>query len=248
MPAWTMAEIRQTVATNLAHGRVDVELDDVHYQRGVDAAVKALARHFPMHGYQVLPISPGGTKVKLTPRNLLGVLDCDFFIGGLRLEEAPYYTRWVDRMLELGDMKDTQRIFGDKPEWHWAMEVDPVTAEEAAWVYLQFTRSSFLDTFARIPSHVCVMFAWHVDASDDQFVGVRRIPYDMRQWVEDYATAKCRTILGDARGKFRGQPGMADESLLPADGATQVERGEADMRRLEEDLRMRKRQAPVLFD
>ena len=41
---------------------------------------------------------------------------------------------------------------------------------------------------------------------------------------------------------------MADESLLPADGATQVERGEADMRRLEEDLRMRKRQAPVLFD
>jgi hypothetical protein len=79
-------------------------------------------------------------------------------------------------------------------------------------------------------------------------VGVRRIPYDLRQWVEDYATAKARTILGDVRGKFGGEPGMSDESVLQNDGGMQVQRGERDMRRLEDDLLERKRQSPLLID
>ncbi len=248
MPDWSLADIRAAVTANLGGGRVDLELDEAHFTRSVDAAVKAMARHFPMHGYQVLPISPGGIRIQLTMQNLLGVLACDFFIGGLRLEEAPYYTRWVDRMIELGDMKDTQRVFGDQPEWHWQTEVNPSTLAEEHWLYVHTTRSSFMDTFARIPSHVCVQFAWYVSPSDDRMVGVRRIPFDMRQWVEDYATAKCRTILGDIRGKYRGVPGMSDESVLPNDGAELVQRGERDMQRLEEDLRMRKRQAPLLID
>lgn len=248
MPAWTMAEIRKTVALNLGQGRIDIELDDAHFARAVEASVKCLARYFPMHGYQVIAVSPGGTRYEITAQNFLGVLACDFFIGGLRLEEAPYYTRWVDRMLELGDMRDTQLVFGDKPEWHWQTEVNPDTLIEQHWLYTHFTRSSFMDTFARIPSHVCVQFAWHVSPSDDQRVGVSRIPYDMRQWVEDYATAKCRAILGEVRGKYRGVPGMADESVLPNDGAEQVQRGEEAMRRLEEDLRIRRRQVPILID
>lgn len=248
MPDLTMAELRRVVGLNLGYGRVDLELDDHHFARAVEASVKMLARHFPMHGYQVIPVFSGGTRTLLNLQNLLGVLACDFFIGGLRLEEAPYYTRWVDRMIELGDMKDTQRIFGDKPEWHWQREVNPTTYAEEDWLYTQFTRSSFMDTFARIPSNVCIQFAWHISPNDDKMVGVRRIPYDMRQWVEDYATSKARTILGDIRNKFGGEPGMSDESVLRNDGALMVQRGERDMQRLEADLLARKRQSPLLID
>jgi hypothetical protein len=246
--SYTVADVRRIVGLNLGDGRSDIELDAAHFDRALDAALKAMSRYLPQHGYVVIPVNPGGNKYKLVIRNLLGVLNCEVFTGGIRLEEAPYYTRWVDRMLELGDMEQTQRVFGDQPEWHWQMEVDPVTYAEEAWLYVQFTRSSFTDTFARIPTHACVQFAWHIEPTDDRAVGVCRIPYDMRQWVEDFATAKCRTILGEIRGKFGGVPGQSDESVMPGDGAAQVARGEAAMAALMEDLRLRRRQMPLTID
>jgi hypothetical protein len=245
---YTLAELRQNVSLNLGDGRVDVELNNHHFQRGLDAALKALARHYPQHGYQVISVSFGSLKYKLTARNILGVLDCTPFNSGPRFEEAPYYTRWVDRMMELGDMQDTQRVFGDKPDWHAQWETDTQTNERAMWVYVHFTRSSFVDTFARTPTAACVQFAWYIEASDDLQVGVRQIPYDFRQWVEDFATAKCRTILGDIRGKFAGIPGAADGSMLPNDANGQIQRGERDMGRLMSDLEERRRQLPIMID
>jgi hypothetical protein len=248
IPKYTVAELRRVIEMNLAKGQVDIELGNEHFARAVDAALKALARWFPMHGYQVLPVFPGGNKYKLTAQNVLGVLNVEFFIAGPRFEEAPYYTRWVDRSIELADMKDTQRVFGDTPEWHQMKEVNQTTGDEETWIYTSFTRSTFMDTFARLPSHICAMFAWCIEPTDDINVGVNRIAYDLRQWVEDYATAKARTILGDSRGKFGGVPGDTDGSVLPNDGDRQVQRGERDMARLMEDLNNRRRQAPILWD
>jgi len=245
---YTLAAIRKTVEDDLGFGRVDVELDNRHFTRGLDAALKALARWFPMYGYQVLPVNPGGTKYKVTAANIIGVLSCTFFNGGPRFEEAPYYTRWVDRLLELGDMSDNQKVFQDQPEWHWQFENTGVDNAQECWLYTSFTRSSFVDTFARLPSHVCVQFAWYIEPSDNNLVGVPMLPMDLRQWVEDYTVAKCRTILGEIRNKFGGSPGSSDESLMPNDGSEQIQRGEDAMKRLTDDLNARRRQAPLLID
>lgn len=242
--AYNLTKLQEIIAHNLGLGRVEVELNAEHYRRAIDATLKMLARWYPQHGFQVIPVSAGGSKYELKARNCIGVIDCTFFNSGIRFEEAPYYTRWTDRTFELIDMKDTQRVFGDDPIWFEQEEID-AAGEPHRYVYAQFTQSSFVDTFARIPTVMCVEFTWEIEASDDPRVGVSRIPRDMHQWVEDYATARCRVIMGDVRGKFTGVPGADDGSLLPVDGAMQVQRAEEKMRALEKDLEGRRRQMPM---
>lgn len=244
---YDLAELRQIIGHNLGFGRVDVELNDDHFKRAVDATYKLLARQLPQYGYQVIAVQPGGTKYKLTGKNVIGVMDVTPYNAGSRFEEAPYYVRWVDRSIELGDMRDTQLVFGDEFEWRALQEQDPLTYVDAWWVYTHFTASTFVDTFARLPSHICVQFAWTIEASDDRNVGVGRTPMDLRQWVEDYATARCRQIMGDVRNKFSGLPGATDESMLPTDGAFQTERAEQAIAKLEADLQGRRRQLPIMF-
>jgi hypothetical protein len=244
---YSKAAIREIVGSNLGMDRVDVELDTRHFDRGLDAALKLLERNLPQHGYQVIAIQPGGQKYPITVKNVIGVLGAEFFNGGLRLEEAPYYTRWFDRSLELADMHDTQRVFNDEPEWTTQTEVDPTTNEERLMFYVVTTRSSFVDVFWRLPTFVCVKVTWGIESSDDLQVGVSRIPRDLRQWVEDYTTARCRIVMGDVRGKFAGVPGSDSGSVLPTDGTAQVQRGERDAARLEKDLVQRVRQLPITY-
>jgi hypothetical protein len=245
---YTLAKLREVVSLNLGFGRVALELDNGHFDRSVESALNALARGYPMHGHAVVNVQAGGLKYLLPVSNCIGVLDVSFHTTGSRFEEAPYYVRYIDRMLELGDMVDTQKIFGDDPIWHWQMEVNQSTGDEEVWIYTSFTRSTFIDTYARLPNVMAVKFAWTIEASDDVNVGVNRIPRDFRQWVEDYATAKARMTMGDIRGKFRGVPGAEDASLLPNDGASHVERAEAAIEKLEADLQARRRQTPILVD
>lgn len=248
MAKYDRTAIRQIVTQNLGGGRVAIELGDEHFNRGVDAAMKMLERLFPQYGYVMVNVMPGGNKTRVPVPNIIGILDVTYFTSGLRLEEAPYYTRYTDRYMELADMQDTQKVFGDQPDWHSQWEFNETSGEDEMMLYTVFTRSSFVDTFARIPNIACVQFAWAIESTDDPKLGVGRIPRDLRQWVEDYATAFCRTIMGDVRGKFGGVPGADDGSVLPVDGGSQVARGTADMRRLEEDLRGRQRQMPLIVD
>ena len=245
---YDLNELYTTVAENLGHGQVQIELNQAHYKRSVDATMKAMARYYPQYGYQVLPIQKGGLKYKVNSRNCLGIKAASFFSSGPRFEEAPYYTRWVDRTMELADMKDTQRVFGDTPEWSWKYEFDQPSQQQVVYFYCTVTASSFVDTFARIPDVAALWYAWGIEASDDPEVGIPAIPYDLRSWVEDYATARARMILGDVRGKFGGVPGASDGSVLPNDGGRQVERAEAKIAELEADLRGRYRQIPLMFD
>ncbi len=244
---YKLSNIQEIIEQNLGKGRVQVELDKEHYLRGIDAALKMLSRWLPQYGYQTYNSQPGGYKYKVTARNVIDVLDVTFFNTGLRFEEAPYYTRWVDRMIELTDMQDTQRVFGDEPDWRTLREVNAATGEDELFVYACYTMSSFVDTFARIPNVMCLQFAWFIEPTDDKFVGVNRIPNDLRQWVEDYATARCRDIMGGIRAKFGGNPGADDGSLLPNDGEQQVMKAASDMERLEADLQRRQRQMPLLM-
>ena len=245
---YSLSELYTTIAENLGMGRVELELNQAHYKRAVDATMKALARYYPQYNYQVIPIQKGGLKYLVNARNCIGIKAASFFCSGPRFEEAPYYTRWVDRTMELMDMKDTQRVFGDTPEWSWKYELDQQTNKQAVYFYCTITMSSFVDTFARIPDIACIWYAWALEASEDPEVGIPAVPYDLRSWVEDYATARARMILGDVRGKFGGVPGAEDGSVLPNDGGRQVQRAEAKIQELEADLRGRQRQTPLIFD
>lgn len=245
--AFTLAHLKETVLTDLGFGGVDLEILDAHVKRAIDAAYKMVARSFPQRGNIVIPITKLTQKYVLTPPRLLGVLGVEFFNNGGRLEEAPYYTRWVDRMIELGDMEDTQRWFGDSPEWTFQSEIDGVGAQ-VNYLYCYFTSSSFVDTFARIPNYAAVEFSWAIEASEDIAVGTTRTPLDLQQWVEDYAVARARCMLGDIRGKFGGIPGPNGDNILPIDAERQVANGREDQRRLETDLMDRRRQLPMIID
>ncbi len=246
MAKYDIAAVRTIIGENLGRGGVDIELKAEHYNRGIDAACKALARFFPKFGYATRAVDVDGNKTRLDIPNLIGVVNCEFFTSGSRLEEAPYYTRYVDRAMELADMKDTQKVFGDDPEWHFMFEPDPATGQPVAYLYTHFTRSSFVDTFARIPNIVSIEFTWAIEASDEKLTGIQHVPLDLRQWVEDYATARCRLILADIRNKFGGEPGADDGAILPNDGGQQTQRAEAMIAKLEKDLQLRARQAPLV--
>lgn len=246
--AYTVEDLTANIRLNLGgDGGVALELGEGHYTRSIDAALKMLCRYRPMHGYQVMQVDKGGNKYVLQARNVTGVLDCAFFNSGSRLEYAPYYTRWVDRNIERGEMKENQRAFDDLPEWYAQTEPNLDSGEDEWLIYTTITQSSFVDTFARLPNCMAVQFAWYIEPTNDKMVGVNRIQPDMRQWVEDYATARCRMILGDIRNKFGGIPGAMDGSTLKNDGAQQVARAEQKCRELEDDLKSRMRQSPLIL-
>lgn len=241
--------LRRAIQINLGYGKVELELLIEHLDRAIEAAYECIARYYPMHGWWGFPYSYQVQKYKIPKPNIVGVLNVEFGNSGSRLEEAPYYLRWVDRMMELGDMYDAQKWFNDAIEWEEIPEMnDEDPPQEERWLYIHSTQSTFIDTFARLPNYASCQFAWHIEATDDSEVGVGRTRPDMVQWVKDYATARARVILGDVRNKFGGIVGPNEGEILPLDGATQVERAEEKIEKLEEDLANRRRQLPMIVE
>lgn len=245
----TLDKLRRTVQINLGYGAVNLELLTEHIDRGIESAYECLARYYPMHGWYAFSYNYSVQKYKIPVSNMVGVLNLEFGNSGSRLEEAPYYLRWVDRMIELGDMYDAQKWFNDAIEWEVLPEMNTADPpEEEWWVYIHTTQSTFIDTFARLPNFCSCQFAWYIEPSDDPNIGVGRTRVDMYQWVKAYATAATRVILGDIRGKFGGIPGPNEGEILQMDGASQVERAESRMEKLEEDISERRRQLPMIVD
>ena len=55
-----------------------------------------------------------------------------------------------------------------------------------------------------------------------------------RLWLEDYAFANCKIMLGEARGKYQSLPGAAGGVAL--NGETLKQEGQADLDRLEMEI------------
>jgi len=252
--ALTREVLFESIKSTLGGSDVDVELGDRDLERGSNAASQLLARFFPQRGHHVIGVASTVSKYLIDVANIVGVLDVVPFETAGRLEHFPYATSYIDRTLEQGHMEDRSQVFQDFPEWHWQFEAEEVEispseteVQNRAYLYINLSESTFTDVFLRRPTHVDVLFAWYIEPSDDKYVGLPRLPFDQEEWFVDYATARCREILGDKRNKFGGIPGP-DGQTFQIDGDGQIQRARDDMRRLREDLQARARQLPFLYD
>lgn len=244
----TKQQLIDTITSRLGGSQRRLELKPTDFDSCIAAALKVLARYFPQHGFVVIPVSVYQQKYVVPAANCLGVLDVTFFNNGGRFTYYPYPDASVDHALIMGQMKEQEKTYGDLPEWDAMSETDPDDSDkEKVYVYVHFDSDSFLDRAGRIPTHISVKYAWHIEPSDDKKVGLPRIRYDWQEWVENYAIAEAKRTLGKARDKFKGIPGP-DGNPLPVDGADLIREGDQERAELVADIKLRQRQMPLIID
>ncbi len=245
----TIAELQGVIKSNLGIGGRAVELTTPDLDRGIKAALNRLAKELPETGYTTIPVTATIQKYLIDKPGIIGVTEVVFFNNGGRLILYPYPDAAVDHYLIMGEIRDQQKTYGDLPEWEWVKDTDPNDTDiEKTYVLIMFNNDSFLDRVGRIPTHIAVTYKWALVYSDDKKTGLPRLRADLQDWVERYSTAFCRRILGDIRGKFMGIPGPNDGEMLPIDAAGLIERATTEIKELEEELRGRRRQLPLMID
>ncbi len=244
-----MENLRTVIKTNLGAGGRVVELAQGDLDRGIAAALKKLGRYLPETGFCTIAVTPTVQKYVVAKPNIVGITDVTFFNPGSRVVLYPYPDAAVDNYLILGQMKDQEKLYNDLPEWEWLFDVDANDSyAEKCYVLVHFTSDSFLDRVGRIPTQIAIQYKWYIAPTDDLQTGLPRLKHDLHDWVEEYATEFCRVLLGDIRGKFAGIPGPTPGETLPIDAAGLIERGNARMAELMEEMRLRQRQLPLAFD
>lgn len=245
----TKAKMKSLIDSKLGASGRAVELREEDYATAVSAALKMLARWHPMISFKVIPISTGVQKYDLGVPNVLGVRDLTFFNNGGRFTAYPYPDASVDHILILSQLKMQEKAYGDLPQWEFQMEAigDADTAVETGFIYIYMNSDSFLDRAGRIPTHISVEYLSYIEYSDSKTVGLPRLRYDWQEWVDKYAVAEAKKILGGIRDKFKGIPGP-DGNALSINGESLIEQGEREITALTEDISQRARQLPILID
>lgn len=245
----TLAAMQTAITTRLGSTGRAVELTNGDFAMVIASALKVLARYHPMNHYIAMPISVGVSKYHLNVPNLLGVLDVTFYNNGGRFTAFPYPDAAIDQELILGEMKIQEKVYGSLPEWEFVFDTDAAAADvEKGYLLIYFNADSFVDRAGRIPTHMSVKYAWHIEASDDKKVGLPRLRYDWQEWVEKYATAEARRVLGTIRSKFKGLPGPGEGEVLGIDGDDLIARADQEVKDLIADIESRQRQLPILID
>jgi hypothetical protein len=252
---FTVKALTETIQRTLGRSGRRVELQPEDYLQAIKLTLDRWSMEYPQHGYTVMPTAltnsdgSGVGKYIVDAQNVDGVLDVTFFNNGGKYAYYPYPDQATDQYLVQGQLKEQELIFSDLPEWDAFMEPDPNDANKTkCWIYVHFTSDSFVDRAGRIPNYIAIKYAWHIEATDDPVVGLPRVRNDWKSWIERYATAQARLVMGEIRGKFNGIPGAAAGEVLGIDGDKQIARADAEVLKLEAELVGRARQLPMLID
>jgi hypothetical protein len=255
LPTLTIASLTATIAQRLGRSGRRVELKPEDYLQAITRATMKFAEVYPQHAYTAIPISVTQSKYIVTQYatqtpdlNALGVLDVTFYNNGGKFAYYPYPDQATDHYLIQGQLKEQELIYGDLPEWDAMREIDPNDNIEKLFLYVYFNVDSFIDRAGRIPNFLSIEYAWAIEPTDDPRFGICRIRYDWRDWFERYCVAQARIVLGEIRNKFGGIPGPQDGTTLAIDGKEQIARGEEERDKLEEEIRKRARQLPIMYD
>jgi len=227
-------ELEEHIRIRLGDGMVDVELDPAHYDLAINRALskyRQRAQNSVEESYAVLKLNPGQSEYTL-PNEVMSVKQ--IFRRGLGASQStsnfePFSAGWMNAYLLQGGRQGglvmyelyagfqelAMRMFGGYINFQY----NPTTKK--------------LTIIRKIPEGAEEdVLLWQYNYKPDQIL----IEDHMSgQWVQDYAYAQAKFILGEARSKFGTINGPSGGTTLNGDAL----KAEAvkEMDKLEEDLK-----------
>lgn len=250
-----LVELREYILIELGGGVVEVELTDEQMDAGIRKAIHLINRKLPGHGHGSINLSQGTKRYVIDQDKYPGFMDMleVSFINSSEINvahsvENPFAPAITDidiedaPSMELGIMyrQDAKKVFSAEPEWIGKWEI--VNGERVYALYVdlpEYSTSYYLCGFE---------YAYAYTFDESPLTGVGTIPASLEQWVEDYAIAKAKIILGGRiRDKYKGIP-TPDGSDLQIDGEQLLQEGINEKENLEDDLDLMQRQLPPLIE
>jgi len=231
-PTLARNEVIQRLTTRLGGGMVDVELDPDHYNVAIDRAIdryRQRSSNATEESGMFLTLQQDVTEYIL-PNEVLEVrklyrraIGSDSGTGaGIDPFDMAFTNLYILQAGRVGGValydSFTQyqevvgRIFGSETNFIW----HPNTHK--------------LEIIRRVKNEESILLHVHNEKPENEVLRDRR----SRLWLEDYALANCKIMLGEARGKFQSLPGAAGGIAL--NGETLKQEGQAELDRLEMEI------------
>jgi hypothetical protein len=227
--ALTEQEVHEYIEMMLGFDVIDVETTPAQMDIVVTRTLKAYNKFRPRIRGNQLTLAEGITRYVLDDLSLpygRGVVDVQPPIGQRTSSEEPdifsgafwfywnlggrYFQEPADVLARQVDLEDRRLIAGVSRDWDFKFEGDSGALKGVLYIYPP-------------PTGGQVAAYWY---AADHLLG--DVPQGDQGWIEDYALALVKIILGTVRRKWNQE--------LPMDGATLVQEGKQEKKDLEAEM------------
>lgn len=234
------------IVSKLGISIVHVELVGADIAEAIRDALQIYSKYLPGSNWVDISVSSAVSRYVISHRNLINVVDVqfvrDYRIFGGGYDIIPDFTERIGEIEQwFQRRRDFERVLSTEPMWEVVWEIpetapgDPAPTKRELALYIKVAES--------VEYKCSYLYTWYYEASDDYMYGLPAIPENHTHWVEDYAFAVCKTVLGRILDKFKGLPSPAMTGL---DGADLRAEGREEMMALERSILSWQRQVPPI--
>ena len=247
----TVSDIRTYVETRLGKSQVCVELDPADLDQCIADAIRQLTRNRPYTGNAKLTVVKGQNVKRIDDLHpgFLGVISCDH-VDPRRLHTSdvdPFEYGWrqfgasgglspTDYAQQQQYREQSRDIMSSEFEWHGTWEQDGTGAE----IFRMYVDAPWT------PMLVSYKYTRKYTPDSNAFTGMQTIPEEDVDFVQNYATARAKQILGRARGKYHGILGPTGD-MSEVDWSELLEEGRTEEEAQIIELRSRRRPLPPVL-
>jgi hypothetical protein len=220
-----LEDVRDYVKLRLGAGVIRVELKDAHIDASAKEALRIYSRYRPLRRFIQVPLIDGITEYALDT-DVLGVYKMDFVTRQISLAvvEDIFHRRYyepihdMDQYVTYLQYIDTlKRVLSIEPEWHFSRALKE-GEHPALHIHAPNQANSILAL-----AMVVVKRPMH------------QVPILHEDWIQRYALAFCKEILGRVRGKWGNVPSPAGGQSL--DAQTLLGEAKEELRELDTEIR-----------
>lgn len=223
--SFSLEDVRNYVKLRLGAGLVRVELKDEHIDAAAKEGLRIYSRYRPLRRFINVPLVENIKEYEL-PFDTLGVYKMDFVHRQVSLAviEDIFHRRYYEPIHDMDlyvhylQYIDTlKRVLSIEPEWHF--EPSKVVGKKPI-------------LFMHAPHQANTILALAVTIIKRP---MHMVPFLHEDWIQRYALAFCKEIMGRVRGKFSnivspgGGQGLDAQSLLSE--------GQQELQLLDQEIR-----------
>jgi hypothetical protein len=196
MAGLSLEDVRSYVKLKLGAGIIRVELEDRHIDAATNEALRVYSRHRPLLRYKKIELVENIVEYPLE-MDTLGVYKMDFVHRQVSLAviEDIFHRRYYEPIHDLDTYThylqyiDTlKRVLSIEPDWHFERPSNP-HQQPILYIHAPHQANTMLALAITIPKR-----------------RLSQVPYLHEDWVQRYALAFCKEILGRVRGKWANIP------------------------------------------
>lgn len=207
----------------LGHPKVEVELDDIHYQLAMDKTLRTIALNRPREKYLSFSVSAGTQSYDLSAEDYgYDIIDVQYPPADYVMEAEfdVFNPRIMERRLDLGEF-ELGLIYAEMAR--------KTLSADFEW---DFNAETGLMLISPTPGRSYTAVARCLDEVRGTDI---RSPW-LKQWALAFSLACCKQMLGEIRRKISSVEGT--EVTFELDGGDLMQEGREDEQRMIEDLKV----------